>query len=178
MFNVKDWYWLASDGRVYSSARLAQLTTSDAGYQAFVAANGGAGSWPQDASGNQTLAALQEVLSAYGAYVDLKAYTAAKRFNIETGGTTINGTLIATDRESQAMISGAFNMATNNPSFTTQWKNDDGTFTALTAAQIISLAVAVGNFVSSCFSKEATTVAAITAGTITTTAQVDAVFAS
>jgi hypothetical protein len=65
-FNPADWYWLASDGRVYSSKRNALVYSYDSPYMAFVAAKGAASPWPVDANGQQTTAALGAVLAAYG----------------------------------------------------------------------------------------------------------------
>lgn len=107
----------------------------------------------------------------------LYAYSAAKRFNKETGGIAVDGVSVSTDRESQGMLNGAFAMASNNAAFTTQWKVNDTTFVTLTAAQIIGIAVAVGQWVAQCFSIEATVAAAITAGTTTTYTQIDASYA-
>lgn len=68
-FNWRDWYWLAEDGRVYSSKRQLIVTTSDDGYIAWIAAVGGATAWPRDDSGNQTDAALLAVVGPYGLIV-------------------------------------------------------------------------------------------------------------
>jgi hypothetical protein len=59
-YNIHDWYWLADDGRVFTSARRLTVDESDASYQAFI---GGAMAtpWPRDDAGNQTDAALQQV---------------------------------------------------------------------------------------------------------------------
>lgn len=104
----------------------------------------------------------------------LISYAASRRYAVETGGLTISGVKVATDRESQSMLNAAFNIASGNANFTTMWKGDDGTFTALTAPQIIAIAQAVGAFVASCFAAEAAAVTAINAGSITTNAQIDA----
>jgi Domain of unknown function (DUF4376) len=110
----------------------------------------------------------------------LKAYAANARYLKEVGGIVVGGIKIATDRESQGMLTGAAALAQLNSGFTTNWKADDGTFVALGAAQIIGVAQAVGNHVSTSFSTEAQIVAEITATppTITTTDQIDAVFAA
>ncbi|RXG93032.1 DUF4376 domain-containing protein [Bradyrhizobium zhanjiangense] len=104
---------------------------------------------------------------------DLLAYAAARRFAVENGGTTINGLSVSTDRQSQAMLNAAFNMAKENPNFSTMWKGVDGNFTQLTAEQIVAIAQAVGAFVANCFAAEAAVVNGINAGNITTRAQVD-----
>ena len=110
--------------------------------------------------------------------VNLAAYAALARYGKETGGITVAGVPIATDRESQAMITGAYVVASTNAAWSTAWKTGTGAFVTVTAAQMIAIALAVAAHVGNCFASEATTDAAITAGTITTTAQVDAAFAA
>lgn len=64
-FDPFHWYWLAEDGRVYSSASQSLVDDDDAGYSEWSVENH-ATPWPRDAEGNQTDAALQDVLSEYG----------------------------------------------------------------------------------------------------------------
>jgi hypothetical protein len=59
-YNIFDWYWLADDGRVFSSARRVTVDESDAAYQSFLQ-GGPATPWPRDDAGNQTDPALQWV---------------------------------------------------------------------------------------------------------------------
>ena len=75
---------------------------------------------------------------------------AAARFEAETSG--IDG--IKTDRESQALITGAALKAMQDNTYTCKWKGIDG-FVELTAPQIIAVADAVRQHVQSCFDKEA-----------------------
>jgi len=119
-----------------------------------------------------------------GAWVDagipadvLKAYAADARYRAETGGLTINGQTIATDRESQTLITGAYNLALQDPNLTINWKTGAG-FVQIDAPTMIAIATAVAQHVQSCFTKEAEVVADIEGGTITTYAQVDAAFAT
>jgi len=65
-FTPLDWYWTAKDGRIYSSARNVLVYTYDSAYVAFVTKVGGAPPWPVDASGVQTTAAMQAVMTPYG----------------------------------------------------------------------------------------------------------------
>lgn len=53
------------------------------------------------------------------------------------------------------------------------WQTPDG-FVALSSAQIIAIAVAVGDHVQACFDFQASASAQIALGNITTTAQIDA----
>lgn len=105
--------------------------------------------------------------------VDLVAYAAAKRYEVETGGIVINGAAIDTSRDSQSMITGAYAYSQANPGETIQFKAMGGWVT-LDAATMAAIATAVGAHVQACFAAEAAVQAAITAGTITTTAEIDA----
>ena len=79
-----------------------------------------------------------------------KAEIATARHNAEIAG--VNG--IKTDRESQALITGAALKAMQDPDYTCRWKGIDG-FVTLTAPQIIAIADAVRAHVQSCFDHEA-----------------------
>jgi Domain of unknown function (DUF4376) len=111
---------------------------------------------------------------------DLIAYAAAARYNVETSGITVSGIKIATDRDSQALITGAWAMVQQTPTATIQWKGSDGSWTTINAAQITGIAMAVSTHVQTCFSAEQACDTAINAvpPTITTTAQIDAVMAA
>ncbi len=175
-FNPGSWYWVADDGRVFSSASSSVITEDDASFEAWKAEGNNPTRWPVDDAGSQTDASLQDVLTPYGIYVDLTAYAAAKRYTVETGGYTYDSHPIATDRESQSKIASVAIAATVvGSSFSTEWKCSDGTFFTLDEADAIAMATAIMTFVSACFAAEAAAVAEITAGTITTSAEIDAV---
>lgn len=70
-FNPGDWYWLAEDGRLFSSARRAVIDTADDGYLAWLDGGLGPTPWPRDAAGEQSVAALKQVLVAFGLAYDL-----------------------------------------------------------------------------------------------------------
>lgn len=177
-YDPRDWYWLAEDGRLFASARITVVTVEDAGYRAWLEAGGpGATGWPRDEAGAQTEDALQEVLTPYGLFAGLSAYAAARRYAVETSGITVGGSEIATDRGSQALITGAFNLVTINPKTTIKFKAS-GTFVTLDASAVTIIATEVGQHVQACFAKEADVVAGITVGTIKTLADIDAAFAS
>ena len=104
---------------------------------------------------------------------DLKAYAALRRWQIETGGITVGGMSVDTDRASQAMITGAFAYVQANPGMTIAFKAG-GTFASLGAAEVEAIANAVAAHVQACFAAEATVAAGIAAGTITDIAAIDA----
>lgn len=107
------------------------------------------------------------------ARANLKAYAARKRFEVETGGLTINGVQVATDRESQSLINGAYALIQREPERLIKWKALSG-FVELDAAAITALAAAVATHVQAAFSAEAEVVAAIDAGLIVTREGIDA----
>ncbi|NLS02332.1 hypothetical protein HGP14_02970 [Rhizobium sp. P32RR-XVIII] len=73
IYDPHNWYWLADDGRLYSSARNATISRSDGEYVAWSKKGNVATRWPVDASGDQTEGALQDVLAPYGVYLTLSA---------------------------------------------------------------------------------------------------------
>ena len=76
------------------------------------------------------------------------------RWEQETGGLTLpDGTEIRTDRESQALLTGASLYALQNPTATVEWKGANGWVT-LTAGQIQEIAMLVRNHVQEAFSRE------------------------
>jgi hypothetical protein len=178
-FNPHDWLWSADDGRIYSSAQGGLVSADDPRVVAWASAGRLPTRWPRDDAGTQTVAALQMVLDDYGLFADLAGYAAAKRYAVETGGITVAGARIATDRVSQAMIGNAFAYVQASGAATVSYKTDGG-FVTLSADQIKVVALAVGAHVQACFAAEDAVDAGIhaTPPTITTGAQVDAAFAS
>lgn len=79
---------------------------------------------------------------------------ADKRYEVETGGITVNGTLVKTDRETQAILTAARTRALEDANFSVDWKISNGVFATLDAATIIAIANAVADHVQACFSNE------------------------
>ncbi len=82
-----------------------------------------------------------------------KADIAAARYEAEIGGVAVGGMLVRTDRESQALITGAALKAMQDPDYTCRWKTPDG-FVTLTSVQITAVADAVRAHVQGCFDRE------------------------
>jgi hypothetical protein len=85
-----------------------------------------------------------------------KAEATAKRYDVETGGTTVNGMTIETSRESQGLIDGAYSLAVRNADtqgFTIDFKSTSG-WVELTAAQMIAISEAVGVHIQQSFKRE------------------------
>jgi hypothetical protein len=82
------------------------------------------------------------------------AEIAAARWEAETAGIDVNGFTVRTDRESQALITGAALKAMQDSEYSCRWKGVSG-FIELTAPQILAIADAVRAHVQSCFDREA-----------------------
>ena len=96
------------------------------------------------------------------AQMSKKAEMAQARYDEEVGGLDVNGTQVATDRESQTKIVAARIMAKEDPAYTVDWKADNG-FVTLDATTIIAIADAVLAHIQGVFAKEKTKIAAIEA---------------
>lgn len=83
-----------------------------------------------------------------------KATIAAARYEAEVAGIAVNGVSIATDRDSQALLTSAVVSAMLDENYSVEWKQPDGTFISLNAAQIIELGKAVRAHVETCFNRE------------------------
>ena len=131
---------------------------------------------------NKTLSLAGSVLTVTSNYSpgvptkdQLIAYAGSKRAAKMLGGTTVSGVAVATDPGNLVTIIAAYLKASADNTFTLKW-NNNGTWITLTAAQIIGAAQAVAVFLAGCLAAEQTAVADINGGTITTAAQVDALF--
>ena len=102
-----------------------------------------------------------------------KAEIAQARYNAEIAGVTINGVLIKTDRETQAVLTAACLQAYIDSGYSLNWKTRDGTFVSLPAEQIMAFGTAVRAHVQWCFDHEAELLPLIEAAT--TEAELDAV---
>ena len=86
--------------------------------------------------------------------VQKRAEIAAARYAAETGGCTVDGVTIATDRGSQALLTASVVMARMDPEFKTRWKCADGHFVTLDAMQLRAIGDAVIAHVEACFARE------------------------
>lgn len=92
------------------------------------------------------------------------AVIAARRYVAEAAGITISDMPIATDRDSQALITGAALAAYLDGTYSCNWKTGDS-FVKLDAATILSIAKAVRAHVQACFDREADLISSVKAGT-------------
>lgn len=104
----------------------------------------------------------------------LKAYTAAKRYAVETGGTSLNGMRVYTDRGTQNAIDRTLNAIEKGiASVPVGWKGAEG-WIDLDAAALTAIGAAVAKHVQAAFAAERSVSDAIDKGAITSTAQIDA----
>lgn len=78
---------------------------------------------------------------------------ATLRYEKEIAGITVNGTIIKTDRESQATLTGAWVAVQQNPAKLIDWKADSG-WAQIDKPTIEALSIAVAEHVQACFSRE------------------------
>jgi hypothetical protein len=179
-FNPFAWYWLADDGRLYSSVVAAQIPSSDQGYQDWIAQGFQATTWPRDDAGNQTDASLQIVLAEYGIAIDLKAYAFAARDQVEHGSCPIAGvgtiTVLQTDDYRQELLRRYEVAVTNDPNFTVTWVTADRVSHPLVKADIDSLYQQGQSFIAGTYATYTQVITDIDSGTITTSDQIDQAF--
>lgn len=101
-YNPLDWYWQAGDGRVFASARQAIVGADDAALNGWKADGTNPTVWPRDASGAQTDAALQDVLTPYDLFASLDALKAGFKARIDETAEALRLKLI-TPGSGQAM---------------------------------------------------------------------------
>jgi hypothetical protein len=182
LFVPSAWYWLADDGRVFSGPLEATVDASDNGYTDWTAIGNVPTPWPRDNAGNQqTDAAMQDVLTPFGMFVNLKYYTANARYLHRSAGikiTSLSSALFMSDAASVNDVNASYDYALVNAGATFSWKMADGSFTALDKTKITTLHNDILNYVQSCYACESSTVNSITGGSITTRAQVDTAFAA
>lgn len=95
--------------------------------------------------------------------VDYPAVIAAERYRRERVGVSLNGFVIDTSREGQALIAGAAVSAIIDPTYTCNWKTGNG-FIALNASELLGLATAVRTHVQACFDRELALLRAVESG--------------
>lgn len=82
------------------------------------------------------------------------AALADKRWQVETGGTVVNGVPIRTDATSQAKIDGAVALFANDPEMTAiDFEAQPGLWVSIDAATMTAIGIAVGRHVQACFSR-------------------------
>lgn len=192
-YTIKNWYWIvAGNAGAYSSAANVYVPLDDEVYVAWTESGNAPTPIPSEVElWGVMQSGMPGVLPdwlfdgvtfsqpAPGEYskAQLTGYAALRRYEKEVGGMVFSALPIATDRQSQAMINGAYNLVSASSSATMAFKTSSG-FVTLNADQIKALAVAVGMHVQSCFTKEAVVGVEISAGSVATLEAVDSAFAA
>lgn len=106
---------------------------------------------------------------------ELRAYAAEKRWQVETGGCPWSVHVVATDRDSQGKLIAEFvaigaGLRTDGA----PWKMQSGGYVAMTNVQAAQMIAAARVHITLAFATEASVLAGIAAGTVTTLAQIDA----
>ena len=110
----------------------------------------------------ESLSAEEIATILAGAKAAKKDEIAAARYAAEIAGVTVGGVVVRTDRESQALITGAALKAVQDGTYSCTWKAESG-FVTLNAGTIIAVADAVRTHVQGCFDAEAAKCALIDA---------------
>lgn len=85
----------------------------------------------------------------------LKSSIASIRFHKETGGITLGGVEIKTDRESQSLLANGYTSLKEGLVSQVRWKGADGTWTVFTSSEELKpIAAAVSQHVEGCWSAE------------------------
>jgi hypothetical protein len=108
------------------------------------------------------------------AALDLRAYAADKRWRVEVGGLVLNGVTIPTDDRAKLLLLGAAQSMADGSSASLVINGVN--YGMFSKAQFQAINAAVVEHVQETFGALATILAGIDGGTITTQAQVDAVF--
>jgi hypothetical protein len=94
-----------------------------------------------------------------------KAEIAAARLSFEVSGVTVSGVRVLTDRESQAILTGAYATLKAGLVESLDWKAADGSFVTITTPEALTMAQVVANHVQASFATERELVAQIDAAT-------------
>jgi hypothetical protein len=173
--DLHKWFWLADDGRVFSSERGLIVDTSDAAYIEFISVQSAA-PWPRDANGNQTELSLQAALAPLGIGISLLSYADQALFARRHNGFVYEGDLIDTRPDASEILIHARLAVMVDPLWTTPYVNTEGEIVTIGETEIMAVSSAMLNFWRDCLAAYATVKLGIIGGTITTKEQIDAAF--
>ena len=119
--------------------------------------------------------------------VDLKGYAlqaqaehllAGQTFNVAASGATPVQVLCDGTNDTRADLALLALFGQDNPAGTKTWLDNTGKTTVLTGAQLVTLATLAGNWIADTYPALVGVMGGIAAGTVTTTAEIDAAFAA
>jgi hypothetical protein len=184
-YDITNWYWKSDDGSIFSSARSMIVPATDQDFVAWKKIPGHRETpWPRDDQGQQTDAALQEVLTPAGLWCDLKAYANYRQQQIAQGGFNVNvntsGTSLRVSVDTSPVYAGYLQGAVQvaqlrlaaNDTTPIDWIQDSGTV-HLTPQQVLNMGLAVAALIQQSFTVLGQVLTAIESGTITTLEQVN-----
>ncbi len=201
--SISDAYWTGTPAGyqsliVFGSARNAIVANpdTDPDYQAWIALGNTAWPWPKDETGALTTAALDSILAAYGlpptsltapTAAQLNRYANSKVVALLSAERLYSGPAVAgvtmpagvTGITCAEGLAAADLLAINAwgvaaPTATQEWTDDLYEVFTLTGAQAVTFSDATLAYGQSVYATLASAALAIKAGTITTTAQIDA----
>lgn len=119
------------------------------------------------ADARATIAQLQAQLAELTKPTETTAQQriAARRYQAQISGTTLQGMQIDTSTDSQALITGAALAAVLDSVYVCRWKMADGSRVELDAKMIIAVASAVRDHIQACYDREDELLTAVADGT-------------
>jgi hypothetical protein len=175
--DLQRWFWLADDGRVFSSERSLIVDDTDAAYLDFIAVQPAA-PWPRDANGNQTELSLQAALAPHGIGISLLSYADQALFKRREAGFMHEGDFVDTRPQAADVLIQARLAVMIDPLWTTPLVTAEGTVVTIGEADILEYSTALLTFWRDCLVAYADVKLGIAGATITTKEQIDAVFAA
>lgn len=155
----------AQSGDLPDAALLRELTEEEwelSGSPIWVGEDGSLVDVPPPGTGYRLVSKKWQADTAYQAET-ARGQIAARRFQAEKAGISVSGMAVATDRDSQALITGAALAASLDDTYTCNWKTGE-TFVLLDSKTLLAIAKTVRAHVQACFDREAELLAAVKAG--------------
>jgi hypothetical protein len=185
MFDAHHWFWLADDGRIFSSEQQILVASTDPGYVAWLEFYQPT-PWPRDDADNQTDAALQAVLDPYQTIFVNDEYYARHQGNlaVDAGYTTTGlasapqGMPTMSAQQNRSEINISVNAAQADSQYSATWIGADGNFYPLTNNEIIqNLGKQLADHMTACRDAYIASVTGLRAKTLTTRKEIDELFA-
>jgi hypothetical protein len=177
-YNPVDWYWIVADdqSKVWSSARAGYVSAND---EAFVL-------WTAGGNLPTRIASIEELSDVFAAQYPagmLTTYANARQWSLATSGRVVQlggrALPFKTDPESLALINGkAYRLSMPGSPTTVNWQIGPTEFVPIAASDFTAIAIEIADWVQATFDALPAIFAGIEAGSITTTAQIDAALAA